>query len=699
VTRALPAALLALALVAGPGTGASAATGASTAATLFAKAEADFAALRSDPARQRLRQSYTKVLEEYRTVFDAHPKTRQAEQALLRAGALHALLYTWTRQQADLNRAQNYYERLIAAYPRSSLADDAQLAIAYLYLDLSKDPAGAWLKFRDVEHVAPAGDKVPEARRMLKRLAQYAPPAPSAPPSDAELDLPCPAPTPAAPPAAPPARQGSATGAPSAPAAAPATAPSPSPDAGMPTVLARVRGIRTWSNPEYSRVVVDLDRKAHFFSNLLEDRTGSGKPPRLYLDLFSSLAEDRSCQAIQVNDGIVHTIRAAQFTPDSVRVVLDLDRLGTYRIFPMENPFRLVIDVTGGSPAPPPAANAAPPAAPETRLAPLAPITVPEIPPLPQQAAASAPAPAAAPAATLAVPALPAAPAASASAPAAPAPGSAATPASESAKRAARGARPPAGAPAPAPVPTAAGRISLAQQLGLGVRRVIIDAGHGAHDPGAIGVGGLQEKEVTLDLALRLRDILRQAGLDVVLTRDRDVFLPLEERTAIANKERGDLFLSIHCNSSDRGDLRGVETYYLNLTSNRRAMATAARENSMAVANMSDLNEIVRQIFNSKMDESSRFAESVQRGLQRGLSRRYRDVVDHGVKQAPFYVLIGAEMPSILAEVSFINNPVEGRRLADPAFRQLVAESLAEGVRRYVRTVKTAALPGAPAAE
>ena len=189
---------------------------------------------------------------------------------------------------------------------------------------------------------------------------------------------------------------------------------------------------------------------------------------------------------------------------------------------------------------------------------------------------------------------------------------------------------------------------------------MVIDAGHGAHDPGAIGVGGLQEKEVTLDLALRVRDILKSDGYETVLTRDRDVYLPLEERTALANTARGDLFLSLHCNSSDNGKLNGVETYFLNLASNVRSMQTAARENSMAVANMSDLQQIVREIQNSKMDESSQFAARVQRSLHDTLHRKFPDVKNLGVKQAPFYVLIGAQMPSILAEVSFINHRKEG---------------------------------------
>jgi N-acetylmuramoyl-L-alanine amidase len=687
------------------------------AAELVARADEDFSALRASASAQRQRQNYVRVLEAYRRVFEKYPGTLQSEQALLRAGELLTLLYRWTGQAADLNRAQNYYQRLVQTAPRSPLADDALLAIAYLHLDHYQDPAQAWLRFRDVTLRTPDGDKAPEAKRQLKRLARYAPREAPALVASGDADLSCPAPggTPGA----------SAPIASTPPTAAqPETIPTSStgPEPPQPplqpaaaTSLNRIRGIRHWSNPEYSRVVIDLDQKTNFYSNLLEDRSGAGKPPRLYVDLFGSLVEERFCKPISVNDGILLGIRAGQYTPDSVRVVLEIDRLSTYRVFPMQNPFRIVVDVTGGAPPSPPAivadslpvaqGTAAPPPAegqPGAGRTPggatsitAGPEPVPALLPLPPLSFAPAPAPASG---LDAAPSTPPAPAAK--------PpereGKAKKPPVAAEIPPAADTSPPAGTPAPrggavtrAATPVKpAGKLSLARQLGLGVRRVVIDAGHGAQDPGAIGIGGLQEKDVTLDLALRVRDILQAAGYATVLTRDRDVYLPLEERTALANTARGDLFLSLHCNSSDDGNLSGVETYYLNLASSRRAIATAARENSMALANMSDLQDLLKEIYNSKMDESSQFAAAVQRSLHASLRRSYADVKDLGVKQAPFYVLIGAQMPSVLAEVSFINHRAEGRRLADPAYRQLIAQAIADGVKRYVKTFKTAALPG-----
>jgi N-acetylmuramoyl-L-alanine amidase len=673
---------------------ASSATGRTTAVDLFARAEEAFTALKNDARAQRQRQNFTRVLESYRGVFEKYPSTPQAERSLLRAGELQTLLFRWTGQEGDLNRAQHYYQRLILNYPKSPLAADARLAIAYLYLDHYKDPAAAWLRFRDVTAGGRAGTAAEDARRQLARLARYAPVEPASKPSQGEASAPQSVPTRTP-----------------APTAAPASPSVP------PPATNRIRDIRHWSNPEYSRVVIHLEQKTNFYSNLLEDRSGEGRPPRLYIDLFNTLVEERFTRPIGVNDGILRSIRAGRYTSDSVRVVLDIDGLSTYRIFPMSDPFRIVIDVTGGTPAAvpdvSPASEPAEPLLPQTApptsaLIPATPRSgpdlVPEIIPLPPMGDhASPPTETPAPPATPTPPAATTAPLTAAGTEPVPIPpAEAPAPKVTVPKRVAPAASQAAPQPArttvvmrtPAP-PPAPGKLSLAQQLGLGVRRVVIDAGHGAHDPGAIGVGGLQEKEVTLDLALLVREALQTAGYEVVLTRDRDVYLPLEERTALANTTRGDLFLSLHCNASDNGKLNGVETYYLNLASSRRAMATAARENSMALANMSDLQDLLKQIYDSKMDESSRFADAVQRSLHGSLRRAYRDVKDLGVKQAPFYVLIGAQMPSVLVEVSFINHDREGRRLAQPAYRRILAQAIADGVKRYVRTVKTAG-GGAP---
>ena len=233
--------------------------------------------------------------------------------------------------------------------------------------------------------------------------------------------------------------------------------------------------------------------------------------------------------------------------------------------------------------------------------------------------------------------------------------------------------------------PTASGERSLTRVLGLKIGRIVIDAGHGGHDTGTIGPNGLREKDLVLDIALRLGKLLQgRLGADVVYTRDDDTFVPLETRTAIANQEKADLFISIHANSSSDADARGVETYYLNFTSSRDALQLAARENAGSEKTIHELQDLVKNIaLREKIDESREFAADVQRSLYTGLAAKNAALRNRGVKKAPFIVLIGAHMPSILAEVSFVSNPSDERRLSTGDYRQKVAESLYRGIARY----------------
>jgi len=218
----------------------------------------------------------------------------------------------------------------------------------------------------------------------------------------------------------------------------------------------------------------------------------------------------------------------------------------------------------------------------------------------------------------------------------------------------------------------------------------VIDPGHGGHDPGARGTR-LWEAELVLDVALRLEKLLlQQPGIEVVLTRRADAFVALEERTAIANRERADLFLSIHANASRNRKARGVETYFLNFASNPEAEAVAARENSASGRTMRNLTDMVKAItLNNKLDESRDFAAMVQRALARRLQGHDPEAKDLGVKQAPFVVLIGAQMPSVLAEISFVTHPEEGALLRTHAYRQSIAEALFEAVVKYQRSLKS----------
>jgi len=233
---------------------------------------------------------------------------------------------------------------------------------------------------------------------------------------------------------------------------------------------------------------------------------------------------------------------------------------------------------------------------------------------------------------------------------------------------------------------------TLARQLGLGIKRIVIDPGHGGKDPGTCSPSGLKEKDIVLDVALRVAKIIKEKlGCEVILTRDHDVFVPLEERTAIANAKEADLFLSIHVNAAPNHEARGIETYVLDLASNKDAMRLAAMENATSAKQISDLQSILLDLMqNSKINESLKLAGLVQEKMVSGLNKKFSDVPNLGVKKAPFVVLIGAQMPAILTEIAFLSNAEEEKRLKDDAYLAEVAKHISGGVTQYVESMKLA---------
>ncbi len=417
----------------------------------------------------------------------------------------------------------------------------------------------------------------------------------------------------------------------------------PLPDPDRPVTL---RDIRRTPLPDGARVTIELDAETTYRSERLD------RPRRVFFDLRNVRAAPALQDATLTFDGeAVKEIRLGRHPQNTTRVVLDMEGLDAYSVFTLYDPFRLVIDFqrapAGATTGPAtPGASASVPAAsalehaPERLVETLPAAPVPPGPAPPVKAAALAEVPH-----TLSAPA-----AASAN---------------------------------------SNGQFSLSRQLGLGVSRIVIDAGHGGHDPGA-QAHGLSEAELVLDVAQRLTRLLaKQPGVEVVMTRDRDMFIPLEERTAIANREGADLFLSIHANAARNSRARGVETYFLNFAQDAEAEAVAARENAGSARTMRNLPEIVKAIaLNDKIDESRDLAAMVQRSMVRTLSARNRQLKDLGVKQAPFVVLIGAGMPSVLAEISFVTNKQEAQLLKTSAYRQHIAEALTDAVVRYQRSLK-----------
>jgi N-acetylmuramoyl-L-alanine amidase len=229
---------------------------------------------------------------------------------------------------------------------------------------------------------------------------------------------------------------------------------------------------------------------------------------------------------------------------------------------------------------------------------------------------------------------------------------------------------------------------SLARSLALGVSRIVIDAGHGGKDPGAKGYyRAAREKDITLNIAKKLKKkLVDRIGCDVIMTRSNDRFLTLEERTALANTKEADLFISIHVNAHRNKNAYGTETYFLNLATDEDSIRVAAMENATSTKNISDLQTILMDLMqNAKINESSRLASYVQTNMVHHLKKKYSDVKDKGVKQAPFYVLLGAQMPAILVETSFISNPRECKRLMDPAYQDRLCDGIVTGIEKYIK--------------
>jgi N-acetylmuramoyl-L-alanine amidase len=238
------------------------------------------------------------------------------------------------------------------------------------------------------------------------------------------------------------------------------------------------------------------------------------------------------------------------------------------------------------------------------------------------------------------------------------------------------------------PQPTKSG-YTMIRQLGLGVQRIVIDPGHGGRHPGCIGKGGLQEKHVVLDVSQRLKKLLEsKTDLDVILTRESDIYLPLENRPVIANQQQGDLFISVHANANRSKRVSGVQSFYLNFSTDPSVLETAAKENATSTKNISEMMDIIRKIArNTKIEESKEFALKIHKSLVKCLSQKYSKVKDMGVRGAPLWVLIGGKMPSVLIEVSYLSNPTEESRLKTPQYRQLVAQGIYEGILEYIRSL------------
>ncbi len=610
------------------------------ASSQFDTAERMREALNGRPTKERSRAEYQRVVNAYRRVYFGAPTAGKASLAVVAEAEVMVEMGRQFNDARILTRAVHKYEFLRREYPGSSQRVDALFTIGEIYKDDLNDADQARDTFAEFLRRYPKSRQADDARKALNGIEQAAlktKETTATKGDDKKTDT---------------------------QANSDDKKDNPAPEADN-TELARVTGIRYWSAPDYTRIAIDLEQDVKFDSQRIDS------PDRIYFDLKGTkLASTLVGKSFDVNDGFLKQIRIGQFQSDCTRVVLEVDSLSDYDTFLLSNPSRLVIDVHGKQQAKKsePDKPAAPAKAEETTAATARHSG-------PKKIIVEADRDDDAPAKTTTV--------VKADRPEP----SVRTP--KNAKSASRRRR-------KAPVddvaeihesqPTADGDRSLIRALGLKIGRIVIDPGHGGHDTGTIGPNGLEEKDLVLDVGKRLGKLLEsRLGADVVYTRDDDTFIPLETRTAIANQDQADLFVSIHANSSNDPDARGVETYYLNFTSSPEALEVAARENAVSSKSIHELQDLVKKIaLKEKIEESKEFASDVQTALHSGLSTKSSNIRNRGVKKAPFIVLIGANMPSILAEISFVSNPVDARRLRTPEYRQKIAESLYRGISKYV---------------
>ena len=668
----------------------------------FAAAERLQEALEGRPIETRTRLDYERVINAYRRIYLGAPSSGRADPSVVAAAQMTEEMGRRFNDPDLLRSAIQQYEFLRREYPGSKFRFDALLRIGEIYKGDLHDKTSADATFKEFLRRYPRNQFAEAARQSL---AEPALPQASLKPKNANRAANKDSKQPKAGVEADSDSDNDTTQDNSI-----NTTETAETGGGKPS---RVIGIRHWSTPDYTRVAIDLEQGVKFESQRIDH------PDRVFFDLLNTKLDSKLAgKTFDVSDGLLKDIRTAQFRTGRARVVLDLDETSEFVASLLSNPSRIVIDIhnkdahskTLGVKDVLTSAEAAAEDKPADRTV--------------QDSAANADESAA-----LAAVEKPArrnsvvirngvkkiivdADENDATDPEAKDKGAVAELDSPEIERGnTKPARVSTISSTPPPSdrtksgtarnkrktattdldiheaqPTASGDRSLTRVLGLKIGKIVIDPGHGGHDTGTIGPNGLEEKDLVLDVSRRLGRLLQaRLGAEVIYTRKDDTFIPLETRTAIANQEAADLFVSVHANSSHDPDARGVETYYLNFTSSPEALEVAARENAVSEKSIHELQDLVKKIaLKEKIEESQEFASDVQHSLHSGLAAKNPGVRDRGVKKAPFIVLIGANMPSILAEISFVSNPGDERRLETADYRQKIAESLYRGIAKYV---------------
>jgi N-acetylmuramoyl-L-alanine amidase len=708
--------------------------------TQFAGAMRLHQALEARPARELNRADYERAINAYRRIYLEAPTSTKADPSAL---AVAQLLEEMGRRFADdgvLRSAIKQYEFLRQQYPGSKARFGALFRIAEIYKEDLRDREHADVVFQDFLQRYPRNQFAEEARKALAEPVEKASlksgarhqvgkrsKAPEKTTDDSDddssVDL---------------TRNVPNTQSADADSEADSAAIPPEEPKGK---AIRVTGIRHWSTPDSIRVAIDLEQSVRFESQRIDH------PDRVFFDLFNTqLDPSLMGRSFDLDDSLLTRIRVSQFNRTQTRVVLEVNGTPAFETSLLSNPPRLEIVIPGkpGKEAQeaetkaktiPPSDTRQPKDTQRGQPAPalLAATDARDV-PLAKEAAGNSAAASDSPPElrskscdgddsdncatnrttksttrttfttsggvkktivdadeadaketrrTVAKLDMPETETPDQT------PDLVTPPIQPKAKSRAAKAKPNSSAAAPdtrEAQPTASGDRSLIRALGLKIGKIVIDPGHGGHDTGTIGPNGLQEKDLVLDVSQRLGKLLAtRLGAEVIYTRRDDTFIPLETRTTIANQESADLFVSVHANSSQDPDARGVETYYLNFSSSPDALEVAARENAVSEKSIHELQDLVKKIaLKEKIEESREFATNVEESLHSGLAAKNPGLRDRGVKKAPFIVLIGANMPSILAEISFVSNPGDERKLKKADYRQKIAESLYRGIAKYV---------------
>lgn len=630
-----------------------------TAEAQFDRAQKQRATLESTPVSQRTLEQYLQVVKAYRRVYLVTPSAKDVPFSIFTVGNL----YREMGNRFDpkyFQSAVDSYQFLEHEYPTSRYREEALFAIGQIQKDDLSDAPLAQKTFETFLKLHPRSPRAKEAQAALAELA-----APHKPAAPAAKRI-----APPTGPFTPSTVQNSAQNKPPAPA--PVNTPSAAPtrisaaeimEEPPPDRTAEIREVKTWTTPDYTRIVIALDGPVKYQAARIAN------PDRIYFDINrAKLSHALAAAPVAAEGDLVKGIRVAQNQSGVVRVVLEIAKIKDYSVFLLRDPYRMVVDIYPKAAETSTAKSSTPRRETPEELAAdaaLAKANARNVPPT---------SPSGAPTGTAPVP--------------------------DTRPNAASNANrnvhstPAKLSPPTVPAPTHDGQPSLTRALGLKIGRIVIDAGHGGHDTGTIGPNGLMEKDLCLDVALRLGKMIeeRLPGAEIIYTRSDDTYIPLEERTSIANQSKADLFISIHANSSPDPSARGVETYYLNFSPSPEAMEVAARENATAQGNVHDLETMIQRIArNEKIEESRELAGDIQDSLSKRLQRSSRAIKNRGVRKAPFVVLLGANMPSVLAEISFISNPVDETSLKKPEGRDRVAEGLFKGIEAYLQSINSLA--------